>query len=176
MKIVETALSVSTSVETSLSITKNTEISLDLYLGDQPLLVTTTLAPLGFGNGNTQWNNENFVGYGNYINPYRTNIVDSQSVYWASKQITINGYVKLSWDTLSLSSCNYDYLAIGLSNNANNSVFSYYNPTYTWRCTPQTTPVVIPVTSGQYLVLQPDSTATFTNLKIWWSTLSGTSN
>jgi len=34
MKIVETTLSVSTSVETSLSISKNAEISLDLYLGD----------------------------------------------------------------------------------------------------------------------------------------------
>lgn len=176
MKIVETSLSVTTTVENSLSVAKSAEISLDLHLGDQPLAVTTTLAPVGFGNGNTQWNAENFVGYGNYINPYRASIIHFPSSYWASKQITISGYVKLSWDNLALSSCTYDYLAIGLSNSANNSVFSYYNPTYTWRCVPQSTPVVIPATSGQYLILQPDSTATFTNLKIWWSTLSGTSN
>jgi hypothetical protein len=173
MKTILVTQSITPNLYITNNIVKEKPISLNLYSDTDPPINMLN----SWGSSNSQWSAENFTGAGHYQSPFTTPNLQFPSTYWASKQIIMSGYLKIKWDSLSMVHCNYDYFAIGLSNNLNNSVYSYYSSTYSWiNCPPQTSTLVIPVSSGQHLVLEPDSAATFTNLKIWWSNMSGKSD
>jgi hypothetical protein len=139
---------------------------------------TTTAAPTipTWGVSNSEWAANSFTGSGTYAIPFTAPSIRAASTVWASKQILSNSYLKFSWTASSTSDCQNDNFAVAFSTSGNVPLITFSNSSGNWKCQAQSTPLVFPVNSGLYFVLEPDADYTFTNLKIWLSSSSGINN
>jgi len=96
------------------------------------------------------WDNAGFIGEGTFANPFRVSRITD---YPTSRGVIATGYINISFDNISISSGDNFEIAISGGN-----TYSYSGGILS-----------IPITAGQTLELRPDSTATFRNLRIWWS-------
>jgi hypothetical protein len=148
------------------------------YYNNRTLTSTTTAAPViaTWGASNSEWAANSFTGSGTYAIPYTSPSVRTPSTVWASKQILSNSYLKFSWTNSTAPNCSQDAFAIAFFSSGNVPIATFNNDSGNWQCTAQSTPLVFPVNSGLYFVLEPDADYTFTNLKIWLSSSSGINN
>ena len=129
-----------------------------------------------WGTSNSEWAANPFTGSGTYDIPFTAPSIRATSTVWASKQILSNSYLKFSWTASSTSDCQNDNFAVAFSTSGNVPLATFSNSSGNWKCEAQSTPLVFPVNSGLYFVLEPDAAYTFTNLKIWLSSSSGINN
>jgi hypothetical protein len=106
-----------------------------------------------WGATDSNWDAVGFSGNGTLNNPFVTTTI---TTYETTIVANLTGYIKWSWDNLSILSG--DYFGIFTLAGGETS----YSSTSTISGSKE-------ITGGQTLRLRPDSTTTFTNLKIWWS-------
>lgn len=117
---------------------------------------TTTAAPNSWGTANSAWNAVGFTGSGTLASPFVATYI---TTYGTSRVVSTTGYIKWSWNSMNLIDCQYDVFQITRTGGAG---------AVDYTCNSATTGSIA-ITAGQSFILNPDSTATFNNLKIWWS-------
>jgi hypothetical protein len=122
------------------------------------VIVNTYCGSAIWGETDSNWDTVGFSGNGTINNPFTATTI---TTYQTTILVRLTGYIKYSWDTLTLSG--------GCSGNDNFEITRTGGAnTVSYQCQSNVTGSM-PITANQILYLGPDSTATFSNLKIWWS-------
>jgi len=124
-----------------------------------PTITPTPIPTSGpWGTANTNWNNVGFNGSGVFSSPFTSTTITTLPT---TRVVNSAGYIHYSWDSIATSDCQYDNFEILVSGLAGTNSSQ-------WSCEGAVNESKV-VASGNTLYLNPDSTTTFSNLKIWWS-------